>query len=92
MDVAISQPSTSPDADAFGQKFYDLDGLVMIQPKPVQRLGFAESRSAAYTLETLDNPVLVLKASELSGFSITASAFHLALPLPLARAKMSVYL
>jgi hypothetical protein len=92
MDVAISQPSTSPDADAFGQKFYDLDGFVMIQAKPGKRLGFTESRSAAHTLETLNITVLVLEASEFSGFSITASTFHLALPLPQARAKMTVYL
>jgi hypothetical protein len=46
VNVAISQPCTSPDADAFGEKFYDLNSLVMIQAKPVQRLRFAESRSA----------------------------------------------
>jgi len=36
--VAIRQAGASPDADAFGEKFYDLDGLVMFQAKAVEGL------------------------------------------------------
>jgi hypothetical protein len=78
VDVATSQATNGPDADALRKQADNLNGLAIVDPQLAQRLRFGKCFPTTNTAKTLHYTVFILKMAESLDRPRTAVTIQLA--------------